>query len=410
MRRVVVTGMGAVTPLGHSVSETFDGLKEGRSGIGPITRFNAEEFSCRIAAEVKDFDISPLLSAKESRRMDIFIHYALHAAKEAFDDSALELGELDLERFGTVIGSGIGGLPMIESQHENFLKNGPRRISPFFIPSLIINLASGHVSIKYGLKGPNSAVVTACATGSHAIGDAFKLIQSDRADFMIAGGTESVVCALAVGGFASMRALSTRNDDPESASRPFDVDRDGFVLGEGCGLVILEEYEHARKRGAKIYGEVLGYGMSGDAYHITAPAEDGSGAMRVIKNALNDAGIQKERIDLINAHGTSTPAGDRIETQAIRNVFGDHTDKMMVHSSKSMLGHLLGAAGSVESIVALKTLETGIVHATANVDNLDPDCKIDPVAGDAREIPVKTVLSSSFGFGGTNSVLIFGKV
>ena len=410
MRRVVVTGMGAVTPLGNNVKDTFNNLIEGKSGIGPITKFDASTFGSQIAGEVKNFDIGVILSPKEAKKIDTFIHYALYAAKEAVEDSGLNLDALDLERFGTAIGSGIGGLPMIEEQHQIYLEKGARRISPFFIPSLIINLASGHVSIKYGFQGPNTAVATACATGSHAIGDAFKMIQDSRADFMVCGGAESVVCPLAVGGFSSMRALSTRNSEPERASRPFDVDRDGFVLGEGCGLLILEEYEHARKRGARMYGEVLGYGMSGDAFHITSPAEDGSGARRVIQNTLKDAGLAPEQIDLVNAHGTSTPAGDRIEARAIRQVFGAHADKLMVHSTKSMLGHLLGAAGGVESMVALKTLETGIVHPTLNVDNLDPDCQIDVVPGSAREISVQRVLSNSFGFGGTNASLIFGKI
>jgi len=410
MRRVVVTGMGAITPLGHNVSDTFDQLIKGTQGIGPITRFDASTFGSQIAGEVRDFDVSPILSPKEAKKVDTFIQYALHASIEAFEDSGLDLSTLDLTRFGTTIGSGIGGLPMIERQHAIFLEKGARRISPFFIPSLIINLASGHVSIRHGLRGPNTAVVTACATGTHAIGDAFKMIQSDRADYMICGGTESVVCPLAVGGFSSMRALSTRNNEPEKASRPFDLARDGFVLGEGCGLLILEEYELARKRGAHIYGEVLGYGMSGDAFHSTAPAEDGHGAIQAMENTLKDAQVTPESVDLINAHGTSTPAGDKIEAQAIRTVFGSRTDQLMVHATKSMLGHLLGAAGGVESVVALKTLQTGLVHPTMNVDQLDPECPISLVTEEARKAPVQHVMSNSFGFGGTNATLLFGKI
>lgn len=399
-----------MTPLGNNVETTFSNLLEGRSGIGRITKFDASTFGSQIAGEVKDFDVDSILSPKEAKKIDTFIHYALYAAREAMADSGLDLDSLNLERFGTSIGSGIGGLPMIEQQHQTYLEKGARRISPFFIPSLIINLASGHVSIKYGLQGPNTAVATACATGVHAIGDAFKMIQDSRADFMICGGAESVVCPLAIGGFSSMRALSTRNDDPEAASRPFDRDRDGFVLSEGCGLLVLEEMEHAVQRGAKIYGEVLGYGLSGDAYHITSPSEDGSGARRVIQNALSDAKLSADKVDVINAHGTSTPAGDRIEAKAIRDVFGAHADDVMVHSTKSMLGHLLGAAGGVECMVALKTLETGKIHPTVNVDNQDPECSIDVVPGSAREKDVRVVLSNSFGFGGTNASLVFGKI
>jgi len=410
LRRVVITGMGAVSPLGHNVAETFAGLLEGRSGIGQITKFDATDYAAQIAGEVDDLDITPFLSRKEAKKVDAFIQYALVAAEEAITDCGLDLEKIDRDRFGAIIGSGIGGLPMIEAQHKILLEKGPRRITPFFIPSLIINLASGHVSIKYGLKGPSSAPATACATGTHAIGDAFRLIQRGEVDFMIAGGTEAVVTPMAVAGFASMKALSTRNDAPETASRPFDLERDGFVLGEGCGLLILEEYEAARARGAEIYAEIVGYGMSSDAYHITAPATDGDGAIRVMRAALDDAGVNPEDIDLVNAHGTSTPAGDAIEARAIRAVFGDHTDRFMVHSTKSMIGHLLGAAGGIESVVLAKTIATGKVHQTANLERQDPDCSFDAVKGAARDADITLGLSNSFGFGGTNAALVMKNV
>ncbi|MCB1048962.1 MAG: beta-ketoacyl-ACP synthase II [Acidobacteria bacterium] len=408
MRRVVVTGLGALSPLGNSVQSTFEGLISGKSGIGPITKFDASEYSCQIAGEVRDLDISLYMSNKEAKKMDTFIHYGLVAAEEAIKDSGLVLDQLDLTRFGVYIGSGIGGLPMIEREHKVLLEKGPRRITPFFIPSLIINLASGQVSIRFGLKGPNSAAVTACATGSHSIGDAFRLIQRGDADFMIAGGTEAVVSPLAVGGFAAMRALSTRNDDPQHASRPFDVARDGFVLGEGCGVLVMETLEHAQKRGAKIYGEIIGYGMSGDAYHITSPSEDGDGPVRAMRAALKDAQVEPHQVQLVNAHGTSTPAGDVIEARAIQTVFGAHP--IMVHSTKSMTGHLLGAAGGVEAVVVCKTLETGLIHPTANLENQDPEITIDAVPGQTREAKVQIAMSNSFGFGGTNATLLFRKI
>jgi len=409
LRRVVITGLGAVSPLGNDVPTTFQGLIEGRSGIGPITKFDATDYACRIAGEV-DVDVSSVMSEKEKKKVDIFIQYAIYAASEAFQDCGLELDRLDLTRFGASIGSGIGGLPMIERQHSILVEKGPRRITPFFIPSLIVNLAAGNVSIKYGLKGPTMAAATACATGTHAIGDAYRLIQRDDVDFMIAGGTEGVVSPLAMAGFASMKALSTRNDEPQRASRPFDIDRDGFVLGEGCGLVILEEYEHARARGAKIYAELVGYGMSSDAYHITSPSEDGDGPIRVMQATLKDAGLNPEDIDLINAHGTSTPAGDLVESLAMESVFGDHLNKLMVHSTKSMTGHMLGAAGGIETVAVAKTLETGIVHQTANLENQDPACRFDAVKGAAREVKLRYALSNSFGFGGTNGALILKKI
>lgn len=410
MKRVAITGMGAVSPLGHSVKETFDGLIEGRSGIDTITKFDASQFASQIAGEVRDLDVSALITPKEAKKMDTFIHYAIVATHEAILDSGLDLAGLNLDRFGTIIGSGIGGLPMIERQHKVLLERGPRRLTPFFIPSLIINLAAGHVSMRYGLKGPNSAPATACATGSHAIGEAFRVMQRGDADYMIAGGTEAVVTGLAVGGFSAMKALSTRNDEPQRASRPFDVDRDGFVLGEGCGILVLEEWDRARSRGAKIYAELTGFGMSADAFHITLPSEDGDGPVRVMRAALADAGIRPEDVDLINAHGTSTPSGDIVESIALHRVFGDHVHRLMVHSTKSMTGHLLGAAGGIEAVIVAKTLETGVVHPTVNYENPDPKCDINVVAGASREIPVKLVISNSFGFGGTNAALVMKRV
>ncbi|CAM2007403.1 beta-ketoacyl-ACP synthase II [Acanthopleuribacter pedis] len=410
MRRVVITGLGAISPLGHDVETTFAHLLQGQSGIVQISKFDAANFPSRIAGEVRDLDISPFFSKKEAKKVDDFIQLAVIAAHEAFADSGLDLEKVDLERFGTIIGSGIGGLPMIERQYKVLLEKGPRRVTPFFIPSLIINLAGGQVSMKYGLKGPSSAPATACATGTHAIGDAFRLIQFGHADLMVAGGTESVVCELTMAGFGAMKALSTRNDEPHLASRPFDTARDGFVLGEGCGLLILEEYEHAVKRGAKIYAEITGYGMSSDAYHITSPSEDGDGPVRAMQAALKDARINPEQIDLINAHGTSTPAGDAIEALAIARVMGDHVGNVVVHSSKSMIGHMLGAAGGIEAVIVAKTIETGKVHPTANLENVDESVHFDPMQGDARDMSVNIGLSNSFGFGGTNGTLIFRKV
>ena len=391
------------------MASTFNGLLEGKSGIVEISKFDATEFACRIAGEVRDLDTGAFISKKELKKIDTFIQYAVVASQEAFDDAGFDLEKMDLSRFGTIIGSGIGGLPMIEHQHQILLDKGPRRITPFFIPSLIINLASGLVSIRYGLRGPSSAPATACSTGTHAIGDAFRIIQRNEADFMVAGGTEAVVTPLAVAGFASMKALSTRNDEPQLASRPFDRERDGFVLGEGCGLVILEEYEHAISRGAHIYAELIGYGMSSDAHHITSPSEDGDGAIRVMRAALKDAELNPEQIDLVNAHGTSTQAGDRIETLAIETVFGQHSRNMMVHSTKSMIGHLLGAAGGMEAVVLAKTLATGMVHQTANLDHPDSDFRLDAVREGTRETDVRYGLSNSFGFGGTNGAIIMKK-
>lgn len=410
MKRVVITGLGAVSPLGNDVAGTFRALLEGRSGIIRISKFDTTDFPCQIAGEVKDLNVLEFISKKDIKKIDAFIQYAIIAAHEAMNDCGLDLEREDLDRFGVIIGSGIGGLPMIERQHNILLEKGPRRITPFFIPSLIINLAGGHVSIRYGLKGPSLAPATACATGTHAIGDAYRQIERGEANLMIAGGTEAVVTPMAIAGFGAMKALSTRNDAPELASRPFDRDRDGFVLGEGCGLTVLEEYEHARARGAKIYAEIIGYGMSSDAFHITSPSEDGDGPIRVMRAALKDAGLNPQQIDIINAHGTSTQAGDAIEAIAVREVFGDHRKKMMVHSSKSMLGHLLGAAGGIEAVILAKTLETGQVHLTANLENQDPGCDFDAVQGASRQAPVEIGLCNSFGFGGTNGALILKKV
>ncbi len=410
MRRVVITGLGAVSPLGLNVADTFAGLIAGKNGISTVTKFDITDYPCQIAGEIKNFDVEVFLSRKEAKKVDTFIQYAIAAAHEALTDSGIDLASEDLDRFGVIIGSGIGGLPMIEEQHTILMEKGPRRITPFFIPSLIINLAAGHVSIKYGLRGPNSAPATACSTGTHSIGDAFRVIQRDEADMMIAGGTEAVVSPLAMAGFGSMKALSRRNHEPHRASRPFDIDRDGFVLGEGCGLVVLEEYERARARGANIYAELVGYGMTSDAHHITSPAEDGGGAIRVMRLALANAGVAPDAVALVNAHGTSTHAGDAIECRAIRAVFGDHTDHMMVHSTKSMIGHLLGAAGGMEAVVLAKTIATGIVHPTVNLENQDPACAIDAVPGSAREAVINYGLSNSFGFGGTNAAIVMKKI
>ncbi|MEW6116062.1 MAG: beta-ketoacyl-ACP synthase II [Nitrospirota bacterium] len=407
-RRVVVTGLGLITPLGIGVEASWKAATEGRSGIGPITQFDASPLPVRIAGEVKGFDPAPYIEAKEIKKMDRFIHLAMAASTMAIEDSGLKITDENAERVGVIIGAGMGGLPAIEHYHKAYLERGYKRISPFFIPMLIINLASGNVSIKFGAKGPNSAVVTACATGSHSIGDAFKIIQRGDADAMIAGGTESAITALCVGGFAVMKALSTRNGEPERASRPFDADRDGFVVGEGAGIIILESLESARARGAKIYAEILGYGMSGDAYHISSPAPGGEGAVRCMRAALKDAGLSPEQIDYINAHGTSTKYGDELETAAIKTVFGEHAYKLCVSSTKSMTGHLLGAAGGVESIFSILSIHHSMVLPTINLDTPDPECDLDYVPKVARHREVSYALSNSFGFGGTNASLIFG--
>ena len=409
-RRVAVTGVGLVSPLGIGNAENWDGLVAGRNGVGPITRFDASALACRIAGEVKGFDPSLYIERKEIKKMDTFIHYAMAAAHFAMEDSALPVTDANRERIAVVIGSGIGGLPIIEETQKNFLARGPRVISPFFITALIANEAAGNVSIKYGLKGPNLATVTACTTGAHAVGEAYRKIQYGDADAAIAGGTESVITPLAVGGFAVMRALSTRNDDPAHASRPFDRERDGFVMGEGAGLVVLEEMESAKKRGARIYAELVGYGLSGDAYHIAAPSEDGDGPARVMRNALADAEIGPESIDYINAHGTSTPVGDKVETIAIKMVFGDHAYKLAVSSTKSSTGHLLGAAGGLETGIVALILHNGVLPPTINYETPDPDCDLDYVPNEARRVPIRYAMSNSFGFGGTNGCLILKSV
>jgi 3-oxoacyl-[acyl-carrier-protein] synthase II len=406
-RRVAVTGVGLVSPLGIGNQENWDALVAGKSGVGPITRFDASGFACRIAGEVKGFDPSLYMEKKEIKKMDTFIHYAMAAAQFAMNDSGLSVDDGNRERIAVVIGSGIGGLPIIEETQKNYLQRGPRVISPFFITALIANEAAGNVSIKYGLKGPNLATVTACTTGAHAVGEAYRMIQYGDADAAIAGGTESVITPLAVGGFAVMRALSTRNDEPERASRPWDRERDGFVIGEGAGLVVLEEMEAAKKRGARIYAELAGYGLSGDAFHIAAPSEDGDGPARVMKNALLDAGIEPEQVGYINAHGTSTPIGDKVETVAIKMVFGDHAKKVAVSSTKSSTGHLLGAAGGVESAICALALHHGVLPPTINYENPDPECDLDYVPNEARHERVEYALSNSFGFGGTNGCLVF---
>ena len=406
-RRVVVTGIGMISPLGIGNEPTWQGLVEGRSGIGRITKFDASLFACQIAGEVHGFQPEKWIEKKEVKKSDTFIHYAIVTSQMAADDSGLDFSAEDGDRMGVIIGSGIGGLPLIEEMHQEMTERGPSRISPFFIPGLIVNLASGQVSIRFGLRGPSSAPATACATGAHAIGDAFKLIQRDEAEVMFAGGSEAVVTPLAVGGFAAMRALSTRNDDPTHASRPWDLNRDGFFMGEGCGVLILEEREHAIRRGARIYCELTGYGKSSDAYHITSPAEDGSGMIRVMQRALKDANLQPTDIQYINAHGTSTQVGDKTETIAIKSLFGADAYRIPVSSTKSMTGHLLGAAGGLEAAIVVKTIETGIIPPTINYETPDPACDLDYVPNQARQAKLEHVLSNSFGFGGTNATLIF---
>jgi 3-oxoacyl-[acyl-carrier-protein] synthase II len=402
-----VTGIGLVSSLGIGTEANWAALLAGRSGIGPITRFDATKFSTRFAAEVKGFDPLQWIEKKELKKMDIFIQFAIAASQFAMDDSGLQVTPELGPRVGVFIASGIGGFTTIEREHQALLEGGPRRISPFFIPSAIINLASGQVSIRFGAKGPNSATCTACTASAHALGDAAEIIRRGAADVMIAGGSEAAVCAMGVGGFGAMRALSTRNDDPARASRPFDLDRDGFVLGEGSGVLILEELEFARARGARIYAELLGYGMSADAYHMTAPSEDGDGAYRVMKAALDAAGVSPAEVGYINAHGTSTPHNDRIETTAIKRCFGDHARNVVISSTKSMTGHLLGAAGGLEAGITVLALHHQRVPPTINLDNPDPDCDLDYVPQVARDVPITYALSNSFGFGGTNGALLF---
>jgi len=408
-RRVVVTGVGLISPLGIGNAENWTALVEGRSGIGPITRFDASAFSSRIAGEVKGFEPARYIEKKEIKKMDFFIHYAMAAAQFAMEDSGLPVTDANRTRIAVVVGSGIGGLPVIEETMRRFVesKGSPRVISPFFITALIVNEAAGNISIKYGLQGPNLATVTACTTGAHAVGEAYRMIQHGQADAAIAGGTESVITPLAVGGFAVMRALSSRNDEPQRASRPWDRDRDGFIISEGAGLLILEEMEAAKKRGARIYAELVGYGMSGDAYHIAAPSEDGDGPARVMVNTLADAGVPADQVDYINAHGTSTPLGDKAETIAIKKVFGDHARKLAVSSTKSMTGHLLGAAGGLESAICALAVHNGVLPPTINYENPDPECDLDYVPNEARSKKIRYALNNSFGFGGTNGSLLF---
>ena len=407
-RRVVVTGVGLITPLGTGVEKTWNALCAGQSGIRRITKFDPSGHACQIAGEVTDFDPADCIEKKEIKKMDTFIHYAVGASQMAVDDAGLKVTPENADRVGVYIGSGIGGLQAIEAFHKVLLEKGPDRVSPFFIPMVIINLASGQVSIRIGARGPNSCAVTACATGNHCIGDAFRLIQYGEADAMVAGGAEAAITPLGVAGFASARALSTRNDDPERASRPFDKERDGFVLGEGAGVLVLEELESARRRGARSYAEILGYGMTADAHHITAPPEDGQGAVRCMRLALQDAGLSPDAIGYVNAHATSTMA-DRIETTAIKQVFGDHARRLAVSSTKSMTGHLLGAAGGVEAVFSVLAIHRGILPPTINQEVPDPECDLDYVPNVARRAEVRAVLSNSFGFGGVNACLIFSR-
>jgi 3-oxoacyl-[acyl-carrier-protein] synthase II len=405
-RRVVVTGVGLVSPVGMGAQANWDALCAGTSGIGPITRFDATAFSTRFAGEVKNFDPLQFIEKKELKKMDIFIQFAIAASQYAMDDARLAVTPEFADRIGVFIGSGIGGFTTIEREHEAYLAGGPRKISPFFIPSSIINLAAGQVSIRYGAKGPNLATCTACTASAHAIGDSFEIIKRGAADAMISGGAEAAVCPMGVGGFAALRALSTRNDDPTHASRPFDKDRDGFVLGEGAGIVILEELEFAKRRGATIYAEMVGYGMSGDAYHMTAPVEDGDGAYRVMNAAILSAGIRPDQVDYVNAHGTSTPHNDRIETTAIKRTFGEHARKLAISSTKSMTGHLLGAAGGLEAGITALSVRHQIAAPTINLEQADEGCDLDYVPHKARPMKIDYALSNSFGFGGTNGALL----
>jgi 3-oxoacyl-[acyl-carrier-protein] synthase II len=409
MVRTVVTGMGVVAPNGIGIESFWRSITGGVSGVGPITRFDASRHDARIAGEVKGFDPLQWLEKKEVRKMDLFIQYAIAAAQMAYDDSGLKVTDENRERVGIVVGTGMGGLPNLEEVHKILLEKGPGRISAFFIPSIITNLASGQISMRFGMKGPNSCVCTACATGNHAIGDSLRIIQRGEADVMLAGGTEAVITPLTIGGFCAMKALSTRNDEPTRASRPFDKDRDGFVMSEGAGLMVLESLTHAKRRGAKIYAEIVGYGMSADAYHITLPAPEGEGAARSMRLALKDAGVAPPQVDYINAHGTSTPAGDVNETLAIKAVFNEHARKLAVSSTKSMTGHLLGAAGGVESVITVLALYHGILPPTINYEMPDPECDLDYVPNVARHAEVRHALTNSFGFGGTNATLVLKK-
>ena len=411
-RRVVITGLGCVSPVGNTVAEAWDTLLAGKSGIGPITKFDASTFACKIAGEVKGFDLEPYMSAKDARSMDTFIHFGIAAASQAVADAGLPIGAaLDEElanRIGCVLGSGIGGLPMIEEVHAEFMQRGARRISPFFVPSTIVNMVAGQVSIRFGFRGPNISVVTACTTGLHCIGQAGRMIEYGDADVMLAGGTESTVSPLGVGGFAAMRALSTRNDDPQTASRPWDRDRDGFVLGEGAGVMVLEEFEHAKARGAKIYAELVGFGMSADASHMTAPNMDGP--RRAMLAAIRNAGVNADAVHYLNAHGTSTPLGDLNESNAIKAALGDHAKKLVVNSTKSMTGHLLGGAGGIESVFTVLALYHQVSPPTINIFNQDPECDLDYCANTARDMTIDLALKNNFGFGGTNGSLLFKRL
>ncbi len=410
-RKVVVTGLGIVSPVGSTVSSAWENIISGKSGITRITRFDASSFASQIAGEVKDFDINQYLSVKEARRMDIFIHYGMAAAIQAVKDAGIDdISHLDAEKIGVNIGSGIGGLPMIENTDTAYHAGGPRKISPFFIPSTIINMIAGNLSIMYGYKGPNIAIVTACTTATHSIGNSARMIEYGDADVMVCGGAESCVTPLAIGGFAAAKALSGNNDNPETASRPWDIARDGFVLGEGAGVLVLEELEHAKRRGAKIYAELAGFGMSADAFHMTAPCDDGEGAARCMTNALKNAGINTTEVDYINAHGTSTPLGDIAETIAVKRCFGEHSKKLAVSSTKSMTGHLLGAAGGVEAVFSVLAIHQHIAPPTINLVNQDPQCDLDFIPNTARDMNIKVALSNSFGFGGTNGTLVFRSI
>ncbi|MCE0556929.1 beta-ketoacyl-ACP synthase II [Motilimonas sp. 1_MG-2023] len=409
-RRVVVTGMGMLSPVGNSVDDSWQALLAGKSGISNIDHFDTEAYSTKFAGLIRDLNVEDYMSRKDARKMDLFIQYGVIAAEQAFQDSQLEVNEQNARRIGVAIGSGIGGLGLIESNAINLQKSGPRKISPFFVPSTIINMVSGHVSINKGLKGPNIAVTTACTTGSHCIGLAARMIQYGDADVMLAGGAEKASTELGMGGFGAAKALSTRNDDPTKASRPWDQDRDGFVLGDGAGVIVLEEYEHAVARGAKIYAELVGFGMSGDAYHMTSPPADGEGAAAAMQNAIEDAKIEANQIGYINAHGTSTPAGDIAETQAVKSVFGEHAQSVLVSSTKSMTGHLLGAAGAIEAIITVLALRDQVAPPTINLENPSEGCDLDYVVGGARKANLEYALSNSFGFGGTNGSLIFKRV
>jgi 3-oxoacyl-[acyl-carrier-protein] synthase II len=406
-RRLVVTGLGIVSPVGVGVGEAWPTIVAGKSGIGPITRFDARAFPSRIAGEVRNFDVGKWLSAKEARRYDTFIHYGLVASMEAVRDARLDTYAGDKERIGVCIGSGIGGLPLIEETQRAYMQGGPRKISPFFVPGSISNMVAGLASIHYGFQGPNLGTVSACSTGNHSIGEAARIIEYGDADIMLAGGAESCISPLGVGGFASARALSTRNDEPETASRPWDVGRDGFVLGEGAGVIVLEEYEHAKARGAAIYCEIVGYGMSADAHHITAPPDDGGGAARSMRNALRDANLQPADVDYINAHGTSTPLGDVAECIAVKRAFGEHAYKLAISSTKSMTGHLLGAAAGIEAVFTVLAIRDQVVPPTANLVDVDPQCDLDFIPRVARPMPIRVAISNSFGFGGTNATIAF---